>query len=85
MEIFIFILIYVGLLYVIYKFAESKNSRVYGLYLCWINIQSFNYINNFSIFKKTSRTKKKKNQKVKMVCREWLFVSFVHYPNNIFF
>ncbi len=25
MEIFIFILIYVGLLYVIYKFAESKN------------------------------------------------------------
>jgi len=30
MEIFIFILIYVGLLYVIYKFAESKNRESMG-------------------------------------------------------
>ena len=28
MEIFIFILIYGGLLYVIYKFAESKNREI---------------------------------------------------------
>ena len=59
MEIFIFILIYVGLLYVIYKFAESKNREAIGYAFAGLIISPIIILIILAFLKKLPKTNKK--------------------------
>ena len=61
MEIFIFILIYVGLLYVIYKFAESKNRESMGYTFAGLIVSPLIIL---AFLKKLPETNKKKNKEI---------------------
>ena len=60
MEIFIFILIYVGLLYVIYKFAESKNREAIGYAFAGLIISPIIILIILAFLKKLPGPKKKR-------------------------
>ena len=62
MEIFIFILIYVGLLYVIYKFAESKNRESMGYTFAGLIVSPIIILIILEFLKKLSKTNKKKQR-----------------------
>ena len=62
MEIFIFILIYVGLLYVIYKFAESKNREAIGYAFAGLIISPIIILIILAFLKKLPKTNKKKKR-----------------------
>ena len=59
MEIFIFILIYVGLLYVIYKFAESKNREAIGYTIAGLIVSPIIILIVLAFLKKLPKTNKK--------------------------
>ena len=61
MEIFIFILIYGGLLYVIYKFAESKNRESMGYTFAGLIVSPLIIL---AFLKKLPETNKKKNKEI---------------------
>ena len=60
MEIFIFILIYVGLLYVIYKFAESKNRESMGYTFAGLIVSPIIILIILAFLKKLPGPKKRK-------------------------
>jgi heme/copper-type cytochrome/quinol oxidase subunit 2 len=60
MEIFIFILIYVGLLYVIYKFAESKNRESMGYTFAGLIVSPIIILIILAFLKKLPGPKKKR-------------------------
>ena len=60
MEIFIFILIYVGLLYVIYKFAESKNREAMGYTFAGLIVSPIIILIILAFLKKLPGPKKRK-------------------------
>ena len=60
MEIFIFILIYVGLLYVIYKFAESKNREAMGYTFAGLIVSPIIILIILAFLKKLPGPKKKR-------------------------
>ena len=60
MEIFIFILIYVGLLYVIYKFAESKNRESMGYTFAGLIVSTIIILIILAFLKKLPGPKKKR-------------------------
>ena len=60
MEIFIFILIYVGLLYVIYKFAASKNREAAGYTLAGLIVSPIIILIILAFLKKLPGSKKKR-------------------------
>ena len=60
MEIFIFILIYVGLLYVIYKFAESKNREAVGYTFAGLIVSPIIILIILAFLKKLPGPKKKR-------------------------
>ena len=60
MEIFIFILIYVGLLYVIYKFAESKNRETVGYTIAGLIVSPIIILIILAFLKKLPGPKKRK-------------------------
>ena len=62
MEIFIFILIYVGLLYVIYKFAESKNREAMGYAFAGLIVSPIIILIILAFLKKLPKTNKKKQR-----------------------
>jgi len=62
MEIFIFILIYVGLLYVIYKFAELKNRESMGYTFAGLIVSPIIILIILEFLKKLSKTNKKKQR-----------------------
>jgi len=63
MEIFIFILIYVGLLYVIYKFAQSKNREAMGYTLAGLIVSPLIILIILVFLKELPRSKKRKAKK----------------------
>ena len=63
MEIFIFILIYVGLLYVIYKFAESKNREAMGYTFAGLIVSPLIILIILAFLKKLPGRKKRKTKK----------------------
>ena len=63
MEIFIFILIYVALLYVIYKFAESKNRESMGYTFAGLIVSPIIILIILAFLKKLSAPKKRRTQK----------------------
>ena len=60
MEIFIFILIYVGLLYAIYKFAESKNREAAGYTIAGLIVSPIIILIILAFLKKLPGPKKRK-------------------------
>ena len=62
MEIFIFILIYVGLLYVIYKFAASKNREAFGYAFAGLIVSPIIILIILAFLKKLPKTNKKKKR-----------------------
>ena len=60
MEIFIFILVYVGLLYVIYKFAESKNRESMGYTFAGLIVSPIIILIILAFLKKLPGPKKKR-------------------------
>ena len=60
MEIFIFILIYGGLLYVIYKFAESKNRESMGYTFAGLIVSPIIILIILAFLKKLPGPKKKR-------------------------
>ena len=60
MEIFIFILIYVGLLYVIYKFAASKNREAVGYTIAGLIVSPIIILIILAFLKKLPGPKKRK-------------------------
>ena len=60
MEIFIFILIYVGLLYVIYKFAASKNREAVGYTFAGLIVSPIIILIILAFLKKLPGPKKRK-------------------------
>ena len=60
MEIFIFILIYVGLLYAIYKFAESKNREAVGYTFAGLIVSPIIILIILAFLKKLPGPKKKR-------------------------
>ena len=60
MEIFIFILIYGGLLVVIYKFAKSKNREAFGYAFAGLIISPIIILIILAFLKKLPGTKKKR-------------------------
>ena len=60
MEIFIFILIYVALLYVIYKFAESKNRESMGYTFAGLIVSPIIILIILAFLKKLPGPKKKR-------------------------
>ena len=65
MEIFIFILIYVGLLYVIYKFAESKNRESMGYTFAGLIVSPIIILIILAFLKKLPGPKKKRAKRRK--------------------
>ena len=63
MEIFIFILIYVGLIYVIYKFAESKNREAMGYAFAGLIVSPIIILIILAFLQKLSAPKKRRIQK----------------------
>ena len=63
MEIFIFILIYGGLLYVIYKFAASKNREAFGYAFAGLIVSPLIILIILAFLKKLPKTNKKKTKK----------------------
>ena len=61
MEIFIFILIYVGLIYVIYKFAESKNREAFGYAFAGLIVSPLIILIILAFLKKLPGSKKRKS------------------------
>ena len=70
MEIFIFILIYVGLLFVIYKFAESKNRESMGYTFAGLIVSPIIILIILAFLKKLPKTNKKKKKK-QLVLIQW--------------
>ena len=62
MEIFIFILIYGGLLYVIYKFAASKNREAAGYTLAGLIVSPIIILIILAFLKKLPKNNKKKQR-----------------------
>ena len=62
MEIFIFILIYGGLLFVIYKFAASKNREAAGYTLAGLIVSPIIILIILAFLKKLPKTNKKKRK-----------------------
>ena len=65
MEIFIFILIYVGLLYVIYKFAASKNREAFGYAFAGLIVSPLIILIILAFLKKLPGSKKRRTRKSK--------------------
>ena len=63
MEIFIFILIYGGLLVVIYKFAASKNREAFGYAFAGLIVSPLIILIILAFLKKLPKTNKKKTKK----------------------
>jgi len=63
MEIFIFLLIYVGLLYAIYKFAESKNREAMGYTFAGLIFSPLIILIILAFLKKLPGRKKRKTKK----------------------
>ena len=62
MEIFIFILIYGGLLFVIYKFAASKNREAFGYAFAGLIVSPIIILIILAFLKKLPKTNKKKQR-----------------------
>ncbi len=65
MEIFIFLVIYVGLLFVIYKFAESKNRQAIGYVLAGVIVSPLIILIILAFLKKLQGPKKRRAKKLK--------------------
>ncbi len=66
MEIFIFILIYVGLLFVIYKFAESKNRESMGYTFAGLIVSPIIILIILAFLKKLPGQKKRESKEEKL-------------------
>ena len=65
MEIFIFLLIYGGLLFVVYKFAASKNRETVGYTIAGLIVSPIIILIILAFLKKLPGPKKKESQKKK--------------------
>ena len=60
MEIFIFLVIYVGLLFIIYKFAKSKNREAFGYAFAGLIVSPLIILIILAFLKKLPGPKKKR-------------------------
>ena len=67
MEIFIFILIYVGFLVVIYKFAKSKNREAFGYAFAGLIVSPLIILIILAFLKKLPGPKKRRAQKKRRI------------------
>jgi len=65
MEIFIFLVIYVGLLFIIYKFAKSKNREAFGYAFAGLIISPLIILIILAFLKKLPEPKKRRAKKLK--------------------
>ena len=65
MEIFIFLVIYVGLLFIIYKFAKSKNREAFGYAFAGLIISPLIILIILAFLKKLQGPKKRRAKKLK--------------------
>ena len=65
MEIFIFLVIWVGLLFVIYKFAKSKNREAVGYVIAGLIVSPIIILIILAFLQKLSAPKKRRTKKLK--------------------
>ena len=63
MEIYIFLAVWGGLLFVIYKFAESKNREAFGYAFAGLIVSPIIILIILAFLKKLPKTNKKKTKK----------------------